>query len=82
MNLRQRLLQGVEFVVSDDHAGVRRVIQEVRPEAMWQHYYLRFLRSALDYLLPKTDDDFLQELRRITTCAMGRKHGRISPCGY
>jgi len=69
-------------VVSDDHAGVPRFIQEVRPEAMWQRCYLRFLRNALDYLPRKADDDFLQELRWIMTGAMRRKHGRISPCGY
>ena len=32
-SLRQRSLHGVEFVVSDDHAGLRRAIQEVLPEA-------------------------------------------------
>ena len=30
--LRQRSLHGVEFVVSDDHAGLRRAIQEALPE--------------------------------------------------
>jgi putative transposase len=35
VSLRQRSLQGVEFVVSDDHAGLRRAIQEVLPEAVW-----------------------------------------------
>ena len=35
-SLRQRSLKGVEFVVSDDHAGLRRAIQEVLPEAAWQ----------------------------------------------
>jgi len=29
---RQRSLHGVEFVVSDDHAGLRRAIQEALPE--------------------------------------------------
>ena len=33
-SLRQRSLQGVEFVVSDDHAGLRRAIQEALPEAV------------------------------------------------
>jgi putative transposase len=35
-SLRQRSLTGVEFVVSDDHAGLRRAILEVLPEAVWQ----------------------------------------------
>jgi putative transposase len=65
MGLRQRSLQGVEFVVSDDHAGLRRAIQEVLPEAVWQRCYVHFLRNALDYLPRKADDDCLQELRWI-----------------
>jgi putative transposase len=63
--LRQRSLQGVEFVVSDDHAGLRRAVQEVLPEAVWQRCYVHFLRNALDYLPRKADDDCLQELRWI-----------------
>jgi putative transposase len=64
-SLRQRSLQGVEFVVSDNHAGLRRAIQEVLPEAVWQRCYVHFLRNALDYLPRKADDDCLQELRWI-----------------
>jgi putative transposase len=63
--LRQRSLHGVEFVVSDDHTGLRRAIQEVLPEAVWQRCYVHFLRNALDYLPRKADDDCLQELRWI-----------------
>jgi putative transposase len=65
VSLRQRSLQGVEFVVSDDHAGLRRAIQEVLSEAVWQRCYVHFLRNALDYLPRKADDDCLQELRWI-----------------
>jgi len=65
ISLRQRSLHGVEFVVSDDHAGLRRAIQEVLPEAVWQRCYVHFLRNALDYLPRKADDDCLQELRWI-----------------
>ena len=65
VGLKQRALNGVEFVVSDDHAGLRRAIQEVLPEAVWQRCYVHFLRNALDYLPRKADDDCLQELRWI-----------------
>ena len=65
LELRQRALHGVEFVVSDDHAGLRRAIQEVLPEAAWQRCYVHFLRNALDYLPRRADDDCLQELRWI-----------------
>ncbi len=64
-SLRRRSLHGVEFVVSDDHAGLRKAIQEVLPEAVWQRCYVHFLRNALDYLPRKADDDCLQELRWI-----------------
>ena len=59
----QRGLYGVEFVVSDDHAGLKAAIREVLPEAAWQRCYVHFLRNALDYVPRKVDDDCLQELR-------------------
>lgn len=61
--LKARGLSGVEFVVSDDHAGLRRAITELLTEAAWQRCYVHFLRNALDYLPRKADDDCLQELR-------------------
>ena len=63
--LRKRGLKGVQFVVSDDHAGLRKAIREVLPEAAWQRCYVHFLRNALDYLPRKADDDCLTELRWI-----------------
>lgn len=61
--LKQRGLHGVEFVVSDDHAGLKKAIEEVLTEAAWQRCYVHFLRNSLDYLPRKADDDCLQELR-------------------
>ena len=61
--LRERGLSGVEFVVSDDHAGLRRAVIEMLPEAAWQRCYVHFLRNALDHLPRKADDDCLKELR-------------------
>src|SRR5580658_2504283 len=61
--LKARGLVGVEFVVSDDHAGLKAAIREVLPEAAWQRCYVHFLRNALDYVPRKVDDDCLQELR-------------------
>ncbi|MBS0172417.1 MAG: IS256 family transposase [Nitrospira sp.] len=65
LRLKERGLTGVEFVVSDDHAGLKKAISEVLCEAAWQRCYVHFLRNALDYLPRKTDDDCLQELRWI-----------------
>lgn len=63
LGLRERGLHGVEFVVADDHAGLRGAIREVLTEAAFQRCYVHFLRNALDHLPRKADDDCLQELR-------------------
>src|ERR1700735_3858743 len=61
--LKVRGLNGVELVVSDDHAGLKAAIREILPEAVWQRCYVHFLRNALDYVPRKVGDDGLQELR-------------------
>src|SRR5665811_626298 len=63
LSLRERGLSGVEFVVSDDHAGLRKALREILPEAAWQRCYVHFLRNALDHMPRKADDDCLKELR-------------------
>ena len=63
LGLKQRGLKDVEFVVSDDHEGLKRAIREILPAAAWQRCYVHFLRNALDYVPRKVDDDCLQELR-------------------
>jgi len=63
--LKERGLRGVEFVVSDNHAGLKLAIQELLPNAVWQRCYVHFLRNALDYLPRKGADDCLTELRWI-----------------
>ncbi len=65
LGLRERGLHGVEFVVADDHAGLKAAVREVLPGAFAQRCYVHFLRNALDHLPRKADDDCLQELRWI-----------------
>jgi putative transposase len=65
LRLKTRGLSGVELVISDDHAGLRKAITEVFPEAAWQRCYVHFLRNALDYLPRKADNDCMTELRWI-----------------
>jgi len=75
LGLRERGLHGVEFVVADDHAGLKAALREVLPGAFVQRCYVRFLRNALDHLprlsaaptslrgigrSPMADDDCLQ----------------------
>jgi transposase-like protein len=61
--LKGRGLHGVEFVVADDHAGLRAALREELAEAAYQRCYVHFLRNALDYVPRRVDDDCLQELR-------------------
>src|SRR6516225_2579300 len=61
--LKERGLHGVEFVVSDDHDGLKKAIAECLLGAAWQRCYVHFLRNAIDHLPRKRDDDCLQELR-------------------
>jgi putative transposase len=63
LDLKQRGLMGVEFVVSDDHAGLKKAIAEILPTAVWQRCYVHFLRNSLDYLPRRGDDDCMMELR-------------------
>src|SRR5579884_1888215 len=63
LSLKDRGLHGVEFVVSDDHSGLKAAIREVLSGAFWQRCYVHFLRNALDYVPRKVDDDCLLELR-------------------
>jgi putative transposase len=65
LQLKTRGLSGVELVISDDHAGLRKAIGEVFPEAAWQRCYVHFLRNALDYLPRKANNDCMTELRWI-----------------
>ncbi len=63
LGLKARGLHGVEFVVADDHGGLRAALREALSEAAYQRCYVHFLRNALDYVPRKVDDDCLQELR-------------------
>lgn len=63
ISLKERGLSGVEFVVSDNHEGLKKAIAEILPEAFWQRCYVHFLRNAVDHLPRKKDDDCILELR-------------------
>ena len=63
VRLKDRGLYGVEFVVSDDHAGLKKALTEVLTDAAGQRCYVHVLRNVLDDLPRKADDDCLQELR-------------------
>jgi len=62
LKLKRRGFKGVTLAVTDDHAGLKRSLAEVLPEAFWQRGCAHFLRNALDYLPRKVRDDCLTEL--------------------
>lgn len=49
--LKDRGLHGVEFVVSDNHQGLKRAVAEMFQTACWQRCYVHFLRNALDHVV-------------------------------
>jgi transposase-like protein len=63
LGLKGRGLHGVEFVVSDNHEGLKQAIAQLLADGVWQRCYVHFLRNALDHLPRKADDDCLMELR-------------------
>jgi putative transposase len=65
LRLKERGLRDVEFIVSDNHEGLKKAVSELFPQAVWQRCYVHFLRNALDYLPRKADDDCMMELRWI-----------------
>ena len=52
--LKARGLSGVEFVVSDNHEGLKAAIREVLPQAARQRCYVHFLRNALGHVPRKS----------------------------
>jgi transposase-like protein len=65
VRLTERGLHGVEFVVSDDHEGLKQAAIQTFAGALWQRCYVHFLRNALDHLPRKKDNDCIIELRWI-----------------
>ena len=76
--LKARGLDGVEFVVSDDHEGLKRAIRETLPAGRGS--LLRdLLRNALDNLMRRAGDDCLQELRWLYDRGIWPRRARTSP---
>jgi transposase-like protein len=81
--LKARGLHGVEFVVADDHPGLKQAVCETLPEAAWQRCYVHFLRNALDYV-PRKSLPSRKRGSTMTVCrsCAGFTTGAISPkCG-
>lgn len=61
--LKERGLLGVEYVVSDEHPGLKTTVSKLRAEVGGQRCYVHFLRNALDYLPRKAQDDCMTEMK-------------------
>ena len=46
LGLKTRGLHGVQYIVSDNHAGLKKAIQEVIPEALWQRCWANSAKSG------------------------------------
>jgi putative transposase len=92
--LQERGLCGGELAISDDHPGLRQVIFELLPQAVWQRCYVHFLRNAVDDLPRKrgdcrtelgwvSDRRDLEKARRDLAAWPGKWQGRYpKPCDW
>jgi len=65
-DLKKRGLQGVKFVVSDDHKGLRAAIDRHFAGALWQRCQVHFLRNVLSHVSKKDRPWVMELMRRIT----------------
>ena len=75
--LRRRSLHGIEFVVSDDHAGLRKAIQKTLPEAVWQRCYVHFCGTLWTICRAKRTMIACKSCAGSTIGVTPRKHGEI-----
>ena len=77
-DLRQRSLHGVEFVVSDDHAGLRRAFNKHCRKRFGNAATFVFCAMALDYLQRKADDDDRVHSLAARTISYAQRQGNHS----
>ena len=63
--LRARGMNGVVQVVSEDHSGLTKAVQESLPDAVFQRCYVNFLRNARTRANRNSGEACIQGLRRI-----------------
>lgn len=67
-DLKARGLHGVQFVVSDDHAGLVSAVAREFVGAAWQRCQVHFLRNVLSCTPPTLKLDMAQALKGIFAC--------------
>lgn len=61
--LKQRGISGVDAVVSDDHSGLRKAVQEQFQGCIWQRCQTHFMRNVLDECPKRHRDDLHSQLK-------------------
>jgi putative transposase len=79
--LKERGLFGVEFVVTDDHPGLKQAIREVLPGAAWQRCYVHFLRTRSTICRASWPMTACRSCAGSTTAASSPRCGTTSPPG-
>jgi len=64
--LSRRGLEGVRYVVSDDHQGLRKALQRHFQGAIWQRCQVHLIRNVLNLASRKDRGAVLEQLRSIT----------------
>jgi transposase-like protein len=67
--LIERGLEGVRYVVSDDHKGLRAAAEKHFPQALWHRCQVHFLRNMLGHVRQGDRGQVLDLLRAITQAA-------------
>ena len=68
-SLVERKIHGVEYVVSDDHKGLRNAILEVFSHARWQRCQFHYAQNAQHYASSKAiKHEIAQDIRNIFNC--------------
>ena len=63
--LKKRGLEGVHYVVSDDHSGLVQAIQRCFQGAIWQRCQVHFMRNILSHTSSKYKQEMSDGLKRI-----------------
>jgi transposase-like protein len=69
LELKQRGLRGVSYVVSDDHAGMVRAIEKHFQGAVWQRCQVHFVRNALSLCGRQQRPQVLRLMKLVTESA-------------
>jgi transposase-like protein len=64
-SLRARGLQGVDYVTSDAHEGLRQALERTFPGVAWQRCQAHFMRNVLDQAPPSCREEVHTWLRRV-----------------